>query len=682
MAIQTTTFKGARYIVKFHDPIEWSANESYEAIEAVQYQAYTYISKQPVPANVPITNTDFWLLWADPNAQMEQLRQLVSQYVDNVEELSGVVGDLSTELGAEIEERKLDIEKAHVFDTVADMKANANLSVGAICHTNGFHSVGDGGAAWYEISASGTANEMDVIACGNLFANLVITEAFVTPEMLGAYGNGTNDDFEFFKQALTYNSIKTNNKTYLINTNESLIISSNSIIDFGEATIKQGSNNIMPLFDTLNQNNIIISNGYICSEHAMGDSNTAHALYIRNSDNVKIEGIRFFNIAGIGVQLRNCNNVNINNCYFKNCHIYGFESSTASNITITNCTMENNGYDQNENAGNYGRGIVFRQTKNASAINCKIIKSSEYGLRFYTDGENTSANEHIVVSDCIIKNSSKHDVYFYNNVTDNALKCKDIIVTNCLIEHDSFENNFVSMVSFSGSNIMFSNNKIKGNASKTDALIFYFYDCDDITVDNNMVIDGGKFAQAGTFPTSDGTNLVITNNKAKLYDIFIDTVDTLRPFEIINNIIEYEGNENIVCINSRTVNNIIKNNIIKNYFRGIQANLTNNLIVQDNDLAKCTTGLYIYTSNSDVYYIIKGNIGVAYPSIFINMDTSNNLANFSTKKVIHNDLPTSVDIYWHVGDIFINRNSSTIDSYKVKICTKAGAGNNSTWADI
>lgn len=105
MAIQTTTFKGARYLVKFHDPIQWSASESYEAIEAVQYNAYTYISKQPVPAGVQISNTDFWLLWADPNAQMEQLRQLVSQYVDDVE-------NLNTELAAEISNREAAIDEA------------------------------------------------------------------------------------------------------------------------------------------------------------------------------------------------------------------------------------------------------------------------------------------------------------------------------------------------------------------------------------------------------------------------------------------------------------------------------------------------------------------------------------------------------------------------------------------
>lgn len=100
MTLQTTTFKGARYLVKFHDPIEWADTESYEAIEAVKHNAYTYISKQPVPTGVQIDNTDFWLLWADPNAQMEELRQLVAGYVDDVETLQITVGSQSNDIGA------------------------------------------------------------------------------------------------------------------------------------------------------------------------------------------------------------------------------------------------------------------------------------------------------------------------------------------------------------------------------------------------------------------------------------------------------------------------------------------------------------------------------------------------------------------------------------------------------
>lgn len=72
--MSTTTFKGARYILKFEG--DWDSTRNYEALCCVKYNAYSYISKQPVPAGVQISNTDFWLLWADPNAQFVELKQI------------------------------------------------------------------------------------------------------------------------------------------------------------------------------------------------------------------------------------------------------------------------------------------------------------------------------------------------------------------------------------------------------------------------------------------------------------------------------------------------------------------------------------------------------------------------------------------------------------------------------
>lgn len=90
------------------------------------------------------------------------------------------------------------------FDTVADMQAATDLAVGMTCHTNGFHAVGDGGAASYAISDTGTANGMDVLACGELYAALIITETFVTPEQFGAYGDGTHDDASSLQRTIDY----------------------------------------------------------------------------------------------------------------------------------------------------------------------------------------------------------------------------------------------------------------------------------------------------------------------------------------------------------------------------------------------------------------------------------------------------------------------------------------------
>ena len=104
----------------------------------------------------------------------------------------------------------------HTFDTVAEMQAATYLEDGMTCHTNGFHAAGDGGAAYYTVSMSGTANGMDVLALQDgLFATLVVTEPYVTPEQFGAYGDGTHDDSRSIKRALAlFDSVRLLGKTY------------------------------------------------------------------------------------------------------------------------------------------------------------------------------------------------------------------------------------------------------------------------------------------------------------------------------------------------------------------------------------------------------------------------------------------------------------------------------------
>ena len=83
------TYVGMRYIINFADPIQWSSEAPYEHLTAVQNEGFTYISKKAVPVGVPVNNDEFWLLWADPNSQMEELRRLVEQYAETVESFDG-----------------------------------------------------------------------------------------------------------------------------------------------------------------------------------------------------------------------------------------------------------------------------------------------------------------------------------------------------------------------------------------------------------------------------------------------------------------------------------------------------------------------------------------------------------------------------------------------------------------
>lgn len=75
---------GARYIPLFADPIEWDSTTAYEPFTVVKSQGSSYISRQYVPEGIAITNTAYWILWADFNAQIEQYRQEVQRFDDRI----------------------------------------------------------------------------------------------------------------------------------------------------------------------------------------------------------------------------------------------------------------------------------------------------------------------------------------------------------------------------------------------------------------------------------------------------------------------------------------------------------------------------------------------------------------------------------------------------------------------
>lgn len=89
----------------------------------------------------------------------------------------------------------------YAFDTVAEMQAATYLEDGMTCHTNGFHANGDGGAAYYTVGASGTANGMDVLTCaGGLYATLVTGD--VVDVMQHGAVQGTSDSLAVFRYCL------------------------------------------------------------------------------------------------------------------------------------------------------------------------------------------------------------------------------------------------------------------------------------------------------------------------------------------------------------------------------------------------------------------------------------------------------------------------------------------------
>ena len=182
------------------------------------------------------------------------VNETVSEYIEKFTELKNFVEDYFENLDVQEEiDHKLDemvedgtlqeiiinylqTKAMLVFDTVADMKLATNLMAGSYTRTLGFYSAGDGGGAVYKISDTGTANEKDVIAVGDLFANLVYGKN-LNVKQFGAKGDGVQDDTSYIQTAL--DALVTNGSLYFPKgynylTTNTLTLSANDVCLYSE----------------------------------------------------------------------------------------------------------------------------------------------------------------------------------------------------------------------------------------------------------------------------------------------------------------------------------------------------------------------------------------------------------------------------------------------------------------
>lgn len=89
-------YVGMRYVPKIADPVEWDSTRNYESLMIVTYQGNSYTSRMPVPAGIPITDTHYWALTGNYNAQIEQYRQQVLQFDARITQAQGDADDAKT----------------------------------------------------------------------------------------------------------------------------------------------------------------------------------------------------------------------------------------------------------------------------------------------------------------------------------------------------------------------------------------------------------------------------------------------------------------------------------------------------------------------------------------------------------------------------------------------------------
>ena len=68
----------------FADPLDWDKTKTYEPLTIVYHQGNSYTSRQSVPAGVDITNTTYWALTGNYNAQIELYRKETASKLSTV----------------------------------------------------------------------------------------------------------------------------------------------------------------------------------------------------------------------------------------------------------------------------------------------------------------------------------------------------------------------------------------------------------------------------------------------------------------------------------------------------------------------------------------------------------------------------------------------------------------------
>lgn len=127
-------YTGNRYVPKFYTnadgTAQWNKNAKYESLIIVTNEGASYTSRKPVPSGVELTNTEYWVLSGNYNAQVEQYRQEINNAVQDVEDrLSGqeqdfqiILADKQREINAYVDETKTEVTD-YADSTITNLNA-------------------------------------------------------------------------------------------------------------------------------------------------------------------------------------------------------------------------------------------------------------------------------------------------------------------------------------------------------------------------------------------------------------------------------------------------------------------------------------------------------------------------------------------------------------------------------
>lgn len=512
--------------------------------------------------------------WAAPGMPTyEQTEQAISDWLNAHPEATTTVEDGAI-TDAKINDA-LKRELVYSFETITDtntgMKYADNLVAGMVCHTNGFHASGDGGAAWYEISATGTANGMDVIACGELFAKLIVTGDSVTPEMFGAWGDDTHDETSVLQYIFdNYNSytIVFNNvyNTKQIRPTKNFSIDGNGTIsiDNNYGFIYIPAPSVITLIKV--KNITVKGNALAITDVAVFDNSSGCEI-----SNVVFDGVNFIDVS-FGIYLN------------------ATQGGIFKNAVVCNCSFYNIVGTASGSGLGVAAGTGHDYIGNLQIVNNHFERCGRHSI-YVSNGYN------VVVSGNTI---NEHGYGYGSNAVHAALnigRCNDVIVTNNIVSNyysteamRVFDENM-----HTAENVLIENNIIYGSNGIASRAVLFNSDTpsvngsvNNISFKHNIIVEGEK-ALSYLVGVNSGLNVEIaantllsnTSEQAYKRAIDINTRGELTETNYIyirDNVIVLKNAQNNnfayafggTAMSSNEIAIIINNNIVRNTTRILQ----------------------------------------------------------------------------------------------------------------
>lgn len=147
---------GNRYVPKFYTnsdgTAQWNQNAEYEPLIIVTNEGSSYTSRKPVPSGIALTNSEYWVLSGNYNAQVEQYRQEINNAVQGVEDrLNGqeqdfqlILAEKQREINAYVDETKTDVTE-YADSTIEDLNNTKDEILGILNNTDYLIDGGDFG---------------------------------------------------------------------------------------------------------------------------------------------------------------------------------------------------------------------------------------------------------------------------------------------------------------------------------------------------------------------------------------------------------------------------------------------------------------------------------------------------------------------------------------------------------